>query len=65
MNNISALGFNGEYLDDTLNNYHLGNGYRAYNPTIMQFTAPDVKLKLRHYFITSSGVSPTQTIILS
>ena len=41
MDNISALGFNGEYLDDTLNNYHLGNGYRAYNPTTMQFTAPD------------------------
>ena len=40
-NNISALGFNGKYLDDTLDNYHLGNGYRAYNPTIMQFTAPD------------------------
>lgn len=40
-NNISSLGFNGEYLDDTLDNYHLGNGYRAYNPAIMQFTAPD------------------------
>ena len=40
-NNISWLGFNGEYLDDTLDNYHLGNGYRAYNPSIMQFTAPD------------------------
>ena len=41
MSNISSLGFNGEYLDDTLDNYHLGNGYRAYNPTTMQFTAPD------------------------
>ena len=41
MDNISALGFNGEYLDDILNSYHLGNGYRAYNPTTMQFTAPD------------------------
>ena len=40
-NNISTLGFNGEYLDDILDNYHLGNGYRAYNPTTMQFTAPD------------------------
>lgn len=24
-----------------MGNYHLGNGYRAYNPSIMQFTAPD------------------------
>lgn len=40
-NNISAIGFNSEYLDSALDSYHLGNGYRAYNPTIMQFTAPD------------------------
>ena len=52
-NNISALGFNGEYLDDTLNNYHLGNGYRAYNPTIMQFTAPDDMSPFGH-----GGINP-------
>lgn len=38
---ISIIGFNSEYLDPILENYHLGNGYRAYNPTLMQFTAPD------------------------
>ena len=52
-NNISALGFNGEYLDDTLNNYHLGNGYRAYNPTTMQFTAPDDMSPFGH-----GGINP-------
>lgn len=41
MSNISTLGFNGEYLDVALNDYHLGNGYRAYNSITMQFTSPD------------------------
>ena len=52
-NNISILGCNGEYLDDTLDNYHLGNGYRAYNPTIMQFTAPDDMSPFGH-----GGINP-------
>ena len=52
-NNISTLGFNCEYLDDTLNNYHLGNGYRAYNPSIMQFTAPDDMTPFGH-----GGINP-------
>ena len=52
-NNISTLGFNGEYLDDTLDNYHLGNGYRAYNPSIMQFTAPDDMSPFGH-----GGINP-------
>ena len=52
-NNINALGFNGEYLDDTLANYHLGNGYRAYNPTTMQFTAPDDMSPFGH-----GGINP-------
>ena len=53
MSNISTLGFNGEYLDDTLDSYHLGNGYRAYNPTTMQFTAPDDMSPFGH-----GGINP-------
>ena len=53
MSNISTLGFNGEYLGDTLDNYHLGNGYRAYNPTTMQFTAPDDMSPFGH-----GGINP-------
>ena len=52
-NNISSLGFNGEYLDDTLDSYHLGNGYRAYNPTTMQFSAPDDMSPFGH-----GGINP-------
>lgn len=37
----SALGFNGELLDTELNQYILGNGYRAYNPALQRFTSPD------------------------
>jgi len=37
----SALGYNGEALDPDSGWYLLGNGYRAYNPTIMRFTSPD------------------------
>jgi RHS repeat-associated protein len=37
----SALGYNGEYTDPVTGNYHLGNGYRAFSPTLMRFTAPD------------------------
>jgi RHS repeat-associated protein len=37
----SALGYNGEYTDPVTGNYHLGNGYRAFNPALMRFTAPD------------------------
>lgn len=39
--NINILGFGGEFLDNSLDNYHLGNGYRAYNPELMCFTCPD------------------------
>ena len=53
MSNISTLGFNGEYLDDTLDSYHLGNGYRAYNPTTMQFTTPDDMSPFGH-----GGINP-------
>ncbi|WP_439412559.1 RHS repeat-associated core domain-containing protein [Enterobacter ludwigii] len=40
-NQSSLLGFNGERLDPVLGGYHLGNGYRLYNPTLRRFTAPD------------------------
>ncbi len=36
-----ALGFNGEPPDLATGHYHLGNGYRAYNPVVMRFNAPD------------------------
>jgi RHS repeat-associated protein len=37
----SLLGFNGERQDTVLGGYHLGNGYRLYNPALRRFTAPD------------------------
>jgi len=36
-----APGFNGERLDPVSQTYHLGNGYRTYNPALMRFNAPD------------------------
>lgn len=35
------LGFNGERIDCVSGSYHLGNGYRAYNPVLMRFNCPD------------------------
>jgi RHS repeat-associated protein len=37
----SNLAFNGEQPDPITNHYLLGNGYRAYNPTLMRFNTPD------------------------
>jgi len=34
-------GFNGEKADPFTGVYHLGNGYRAYNPVLMRFNCPD------------------------
>lgn len=34
-------GFNGERRDPLSGNYHLGNGYRTYNPQLMRFISPD------------------------
>ncbi|AUI88587.1 hypothetical protein BS333_19990 [Vibrio azureus] len=34
-------GFNGETLDPVTGNYMLGNGYRAYNPTLIRFMSQD------------------------
>lgn len=36
-----GLGFNGEWLDPVLEGYHLGQGYRIYQPKLMRFNAPD------------------------
>jgi RHS repeat-associated protein len=36
-----TLGYNGERRDPLTGVTHLGNGYRAYNPVLMRFNAPD------------------------
>jgi RHS repeat-associated protein len=38
---VSLLGFNGERQDLITGHYHLGNGYRQYNPVLMRFNSPD------------------------
>jgi RHS repeat-associated protein len=35
------LGFNGQPIDRVTNTYHLGNGYRVYDPANQHFQAPD------------------------
>jgi RHS repeat-associated protein len=37
----SYLGFNGEPLDKFSGSYHLGQGHRAYNHSLMRFSSPD------------------------
>ncbi|WP_051303352.1 RHS repeat-associated core domain-containing protein [Psychromonas aquimarina] len=37
----NTLGFNGERKDPATGLYHLGNGYRVYNPGLMRFHAAD------------------------
>ncbi|EJN30437.1 RHS repeat-associated core domain protein-containing protein [Pseudomonas sp. GM78] len=39
---LSLLGFNGERPDLVTGHYHLGNGYRQFNPVLMRFNSPDV-----------------------
>jgi len=39
--NSYLLAFNGERRDPLSGAYHLGNGYRAYNPQLHRFNAPD------------------------
>jgi RHS repeat-associated protein len=46
-------GFNGERADPLSGVTHLGNGYRAYNPTLMRFTCPD-----SHSPFGNGGVNP-------
>ncbi|MNQ64820.1 hypothetical protein D3C85_792570 [compost metagenome] len=38
---LSLLGFNGERPDPVTGHYHLGNGYRQFNPVLMRFIIPD------------------------
>jgi RHS repeat-associated protein len=38
---LSLLGFNGERPDPVTAHYHLGNGYRQFNPVLMRFNSPD------------------------
>lgn len=37
----SIPGFNGERPDPVTRHYHLGNGYRQFNPVLMRFNSPD------------------------
>ncbi|NNJ18086.1 RHS repeat-associated core domain-containing protein [Pseudomonas putida CSV86] len=39
----ASLGFNGERLEPRIGQYLLGLGYRAYNPVLLRFNAPDSK----------------------
>lgn len=38
---LSLLGYNGERPDSVTGHYHLGNGYRQYNPVLKRFNSPD------------------------
>ncbi|VVM83042.1 hypothetical protein PS662_02426 [Pseudomonas fluorescens] len=38
---LSSLGFNGELPDPLTGHYHLGKGYRQFNPVLMRFNSPD------------------------
>ncbi|WP_144142566.1 RHS repeat-associated core domain-containing protein [Paraburkholderia sp. BCC1884] len=38
---VGLPGFMGERLDPVTNLYHLGDGYRVYNPRLMRFVSPD------------------------
>ncbi|WP_257230244.1 RHS repeat-associated core domain-containing protein [Pseudomonas sp. SbOxS1] len=38
---LSLLGFNGELPDPLTGHYHLGKGYRQFNPVLMRFNSPD------------------------
>ncbi|MFV3404721.1 MULTISPECIES: RHS repeat-associated core domain-containing protein [Pseudomonas] len=38
---MSSIQFNGQYADPLTASYLLGNGYRAYCPSIMRFNSPD------------------------
>lgn len=38
---LNLLGFNGERPDLVTGHYHLGHGYRQFNPVLMRFNSPD------------------------
>ncbi|PYH85738.1 hypothetical protein BO82DRAFT_389360 [Aspergillus uvarum CBS 121591] len=37
----SSIGFNGQWRDPVTGWYHLGNGYRVYNPVLRRYLSPD------------------------
>jgi len=37
----TCVGFNGQLKERSTGRYHLGNGYRVYNPVLMRFHSPD------------------------
>ncbi|WP_171017097.1 RHS repeat-associated core domain-containing protein [Pseudomonas sp. G(2018)] len=39
--NGSAIGFNGQFLEEGIDGYALGNGTRIYSPLLMKFHSPD------------------------
>ncbi|KAI1171847.1 hypothetical protein F4777DRAFT_593379 [Nemania sp. FL0916] len=39
--NGESIGFNGQWRDPVTGCYHLGNGYRVYNPVLKRFHSPD------------------------
>lgn len=39
--NSSSISFNGQWKDPVTGWYHLGNGYRVYNPQLQRFHTPD------------------------
>ncbi|MFC0396899.1 RHS repeat-associated core domain-containing protein [Paraburkholderia rhizosphaerae] len=41
VDDVTLPGFNGEWCDPLWGVTHLGNGYRAYSPTLMRFSCPD------------------------
>ncbi|KAI1169833.1 hypothetical protein F4777DRAFT_571667 [Nemania sp. FL0916] len=41
-NSFASIGFNGEWRDPVTGWYHLGNGYRIYNPVLKRFHSPDI-----------------------
>ncbi|KAK2734629.1 hypothetical protein FQN57_001623 [Myotisia sp. PD_48] len=41
VNGGPSIGFNGQWRDPATGWYHLGNGYRVYNPVLMRFHTPD------------------------
>ncbi|ESZ95519.1 hypothetical protein SBOR_4104 [Sclerotinia borealis F-4128] len=40
-NSFSSISFNGQWRDPITGWYHLGNGYRVYNPQLRRFHTPD------------------------
>lgn len=52
---LSLLGFNGEKPDPVTGHYHLGNGFRQFNPALMRFNSPDGLSPFREGGINAYG----------